>query len=465
MRLSSFGYAMVKSFILGVGPGQCGFQAVVDLLNRQRDCRVLCHGLPLLPWQVDETMRFPDRMDFIHTKCQAAICGDFGSSYLPYLEQILAESPQVKVLYHKRPDKEVIAKFQTFLRERYPTPTNYWTEPDDAWTDDPYWGRCYPKYTEGNLEKCIARYVAEYDRRMQVIAARYPGRVFVLDPAQILSTYSGLKELFDFLGIPEVNRQYDTGRWDAGSVDPVLPFSFRRAPNCSAAPLDPRRCVILTPYHSQIHPRCDRSLDELQMMGYEVRKIQGCTSIDFIRSQMATDALIDGFAETMWIDADVGFEPEDVHALRKHQLDVVSGIYAQKGKKSIASHLMPGSTSVTFGKEGGLIKLLFAATGFLLVRRNAYLNVRNVNQLPVCNETQEQPLIPFFEPMNHQLEDGCWYLAEDYAFSERLKRSSYEIWADTSLRLWHYGMYGYGWEDTVRDVERYESFKVNFGDK
>lgn len=456
---------MTDSFVLGVGAGQCGFQAVLDLLNRQRECRFVRHHPPLLTWQPDEEFSFQERMERIRSHCKAPVCGDFGSYYLPYLETILAEHRQVKVIYLRRPQTEVVSKFIRFLKDRYPTPINYWSAPDENWSNDPLWGRCYPKYTETSLEACIGRYVAEYDEQIQAIETRFPERVFKMDPAQTLSTYGGLEQLFAFLGVPEVHRQYDTGRWEAGTVDPPIPYNHRRAPDTSDDPLDPRRCVILTPFHSQIHPRCDSSLDELQMRGYEVRKIQGCPTIDFVRSQMATDALSDGFAETMWIDADIGFDADDVETLRRHQLDVVSGVYAQKGKKSIASHLAPGTESVTFGKEGRLLELLYAATGFLLVRRNAYLRLQDANRLPVCNEAMNRPLIPFFEPMVREIDDGSWYLAEDYAFSERLRRSSHRIWADTSLRLWHYGMYGYGWEDTVNHVERFDSFKVTFGEE
>jgi hypothetical protein len=33
--------------------------------------------------------------------------------------------------------------------------------------------------------------------------------------------------------------------------------------------------------------------------------------------------------------------------------------------------------------------------------------------------------------------------------------------ADTAIRLWHHGSYGYTWEDAGKDKERYETFYFN----
>jgi hypothetical protein len=56
---------------------------------------------------------------------------------------------------------------------------------------------------------------------------------------------------------------------------------------------------------------------------------------------------------------------------------------------------------------------------------------------------------------------GHWYLPEDYAFCERARQCGYKIMADTTIRLWHHGSYGYGWEDAGKDKERYETFYFN----
>jgi len=84
-------------------------------------------------------------------------------------------------------------------------------------------------------------------------------------------------------------------------------------------------------------------------------------------------------------------------------------------------------------------------------------------QLPVCNERFGHPTIPFFLPMLRPIDDGYWYLAEDYAFCQRALECGYKIYADTSIRLWHIGNYRYGWEDAGLDRQRFGAFTLNFG--
>ncbi|HEY3969270.1 MAG TPA: hypothetical protein VGM05_32260 [Planctomycetaceae bacterium] len=149
---------------------------------------------------------------------------------------------------------------------------------------------------------------------------------------------------------------------------------------------DPRACVILAPFSGFIHLECENALKELERGGYPVRRVPGYAAIDPARNPMASDALRDGFEETLWIDSDVGFDPESVERLRSHDLPIVCGIYPKKGQRAIASNVLPKSPSITFGEHGGLMELLYAGAGFLHVRREVHVKVQQQCQLPVCNE-------------------------------------------------------------------------------
>jgi hypothetical protein len=227
--------------------------------------------------------------------------------------------------------------------------------------------------------------------------------------------------------------------------------------------MDPRRCAVLVPFGTSIVPQCERALVELERRGYEVRRVGGYAAIDQGRNQMATDALLDGYEETFWIDADVEFHPDAVGRLRAHRLPIVCGIYPQKGKRAVACHLAPGTPKTVFGKSGGLVEILYAGAGFLLVRREVYLAIQEQLRLPMCNERFGLPLLPFFHPMLHACEDGHWYLAEDWAFCERARQCGFHITADTTVRLWHIGTYAFGWEDAGMDRPRFDTFTLNYG--
>lgn len=223
-------------------------------------------------------------------------------------------------------------------------------------------------------------------------------------------------------------------------------------------PRDPSRCVILVPVGGRIEPACDTALRELEKRGYPVRRVYGFSAIDQGRNTMATRALDDGFAELMWIDADVAFDPNDVDRLRAHDLPMCCAIYPKKGPRSFAFNFCGDATAVRFGEHGGLLEIERAGFGFTHTRREVYDAITRVEQLPPCNELFGERMLPFFQPMIVADAVGHSYLAEDFAFCERARRAEITIMADTRIRLWHIGAYGYGWEDAGRDVQRWGDY-------
>src|SRR5689334_13628737 len=120
-------------------------------------------------------------------------------------------------------------------------------------------------------------------------------------------------------------------------------------------------CVILVAVAHAIEPACEESLRALEKRGCTVRRVRGYAAIDQGRCQIVSDALAEGFEETMWIDSDIGFSPDDVEKLRSHNLPIVSAIYPKKGRRELASHVLPGTKEIVFGQGGGLIEILYAA--------------------------------------------------------------------------------------------------------
>ena len=59
---------------------------------------------------------------------------------------------------------------------------------------------------------------------------------------------------------------------------------------------------------------------------------------------------------------------------------------------------------------------------------------------------------------------GHLYLGEDFAFCERARRCGFQIFADTSIRLQHIGIYGYSWEDVGGGLPRYPSYRLRISD-
>ncbi|MEJ7595956.1 MAG: hypothetical protein WKF77_30980 [Planctomycetaceae bacterium] len=72
-----------------------------------------------------------------------------------------------------------------------------------------------------------------------------------------------------------------------------------------------------------------------------------------------------------------------------------------------------------------------------------------------------ESVTPWFHPMVREYQNAHWYLGEDFAFSERIRQAGYKIFADTSVRLMHYGNYPFGWEDAGRDIQRFTDYELH----
>ena len=223
--------------------------------------------------------------------------------------------------------------------------------------------------------------------------------------------------------------------------------------------MDPRQCVVLVPVGQYVEPGCEEGLRELEKRGYEVRRTRGFSAIDVGRSQMASDALATGFEELMWIDSDIAFHPDDVEKLRGHQLPLMGGIYAKKSRHEFACAFLPGTESVLFGQGGKVMAVLYAGFGFMLTRKGVYETMQQKLGLSKCNQRFGSGMVPYFAPMTVEDLQGKWYLAEDYAFCERARLSEFQVQIDPSIRLWHVGSYGFGWEDAGSAKERYASYR------
>lgn len=219
-----------------------------------------------------------------------------------------------------------------------------------------------------------------------------------------------------------------------------------------------RGLLVIVPNHGRIEPQCEVALVEIERVGATVWRAAGYTNLDIARSQLATDALALGFKEIMWIDADIAFDLKDVVNLRKLDLPWCCALYVKKGERAIACSFIDGTQEVTFGKNGTLLEVRHAGTGFMYTRSDVYDRIRKELNLPVCNLQFGKPIVPFFQSLVINEPSGPWLLAEDYAFCERGRMCGLKLIADTRIRLWHIGSYAYSWEDAGKVAPRYGSF-------
>jgi len=209
-----------------------------------------------------------------------------------------------------------------------------------------------------------------------------------------------------------------------------------------------------------IERECELALRVLEESGVRVVRHAGSSAVDLARNTLASNALHDGAEAMLFIDADLGFNPLDALRLLARPEPVIAGVYAKKGRREMASRFAEGVDEILFGASAfGLYPLKYAATGFLRIRAPVLHRMIVELALPLCNTDWGRGFWPFFQSLAVPLESGTFhYLSEDWAFSHRLGQIGVTPLADTSIRLWHFGRYGYGWEDAGADVSRYPTY-------
>jgi len=258
-------------------------------------------------------------------------------------------------------------------------------------------------------------------------------------------------------------------RWEPAVLEPrYVEFCRNLKSGTKREPTIPpgrAKSVVLVPYLNGIEPECEDSLRKLEASGVRVVRSGGNSAIDIARNLLASNALHDGFESIFFIDADIGFDPLDALRLLARPEPVVAGVYAKKGRREFASIFADGVTEVVFGANAfGLYPLKYAATGFLRIKASVLRRLTAELNLPRCNTHWGRGTWPFFQPTVIPHGEGKeHYLGEDWAFSHRLRQIGVTPLADTSVRLWHYGRYGFGWEDAGIEAKRSATFTHHLG--
>lgn len=164
----------------------------------------------------------------------------------------------------------------------------------------------------------------------------------------------------------------------------------------------------------------------------------------------------------LFIDADIGFEPEQVFRLMQFNAPITAAIYPikrldwQKVAASVSAERTPlHSAALTYLTEihdpaqmtirDGFAQVDYAGTGFFMIQRPALLAM--IERYPELRYTSEHKL-------GDSLRESQWryalfncfidettgtYLSEDFAFCRRWTAMGGEIWIDLQSRLTHLG--------------------------
>jgi hypothetical protein len=143
----------------------------------------------------------------------------------------------------------------------------------------------------------------------------------------------------------------------------------------------------------------------------------------------------------MFVDADIGFEPEEIFKLILADKDVCGGLYPKKALPiSYVVNKVPNAT-----KQGNLVEVSNLGTGFMLIRRSVLESM--ISKHPELHYVDAIGLDPKYDPFKYALFDTQIdpvtkeYLSEDYYFCKLWRENGGKIWADLSIRLDHTGYF------------------------
>jgi hypothetical protein len=201
-------------------------------------------------------------------------------------------------------------------------------------------------------------------------------------------------------------------------------------------------------------------------IGLHVDLIGGDALITRARSRLAARFLAHGQAtHILFCDADIGFSPENLFRLLAADKPVIGGVYplkmidwdkARAAAKADAPDLLAASLGYVIrfvptpdhsvSIEGGMAKVAYAGTGFLLIQRQALQRLVDAHpelraKMGDMSDKLADEAVMVFETMIEP-ETGQ-YLSEDYAFCRRWQDLGGEIWADLEARLTHVGAAAY----------------------
>lgn len=187
------------------------------------------------------------------------------------------------------------------------------------------------------------------------------------------------------------------------------------------------------------------------------------------RNQLIAKFMADPiFTHVIFIDADIGFDPNDILKMLWHDKDVMTGAYPIKdvpwdkvselvnsgvSHKDVLSKSLRYVVNPVRGNRGeievdnGALNIYDAGTGFMLIKRNVFERMfEEYPHLKYKDDTGSlagEELNNTYALFNSYIDNDGRFLSEDYGFCRYWQDMGGKIWVDPNIELTHIGRMRY----------------------
>jgi hypothetical protein len=186
------------------------------------------------------------------------------------------------------------------------------------------------------------------------------------------------------------------------------------------------------------------------------------------RNNLANDFMDTECTHLMFIDADIGFNPQDIVPMIHADKDIICGLYPKKEinwvqveeavKAGVPTEKLKDHTgifvvnAVNYEKEihgnvSDVMEIANGGTGFMLIKREVLIGLADkvpeyINDMfAVTDDHTKKRVIKEYFATSIDTTSGNRLLSEDYHFCKIAREAGYKIWAAPWAQLSHTGSY------------------------
>lgn len=170
-----------------------------------------------------------------------------------------------------------------------------------------------------------------------------------------------------------------------------------------------------------------------------------CSLITRARDDLADEFMKSDCTHLMFIDSDIGFDPQDILTMLAANKDVILGAYPRKEigaplvVKTLDGAPFPAEGDRPSQRRWAPLEVAGGGMGFALIKRKVFVTLASKSPTYV-NPRNGMPIKNLFPVV---VEDGH-LLGEDIYFCAQARNSGYKVWAAPWVKLTHTGSFQFG---------------------